>query len=86
MDMCRFPDCKSVLKRLKELNLLVSDKDRYLSRFKLGSDDNAVLVAGYGIRLRTEEQEKEKSEFVSIKDKKNMEQLNLVGINPFAEN
>ena len=86
MDMCRFPDCKSVLKRLKELNLLVSDKDRYLSRFKLGSDDNAVLVAGYGIRLRTEEQEKEKSEFVSIKGKKNMEQLNLVGINPFAEN
>lgn len=84
MDMYRFPDVKSVLKRLKELNLLVADKDRYLSKFKLGSDDSSVIVSGYRIRLRNKEKQKA-TEFVPIADKKKMEQLHLNGINPFTQ-
>lgn len=64
MDANRFPDIKSVLVRLRELNILVSEKDRYISKFKLGSSKSAVIVKGYKIRLRNREGVKRKADFV----------------------
>lgn len=52
-----FQDSKVVLRRLKELGLLISEKDRYVSHFKLGLDAEAYVVGGYKIRIRTEDKE-----------------------------
>lgn len=82
MDDNRFPDIKSVLARLRELNLLVSDSDRYVSKLKLGTSDSPVYTTGYRLRLR--DCEKQETKFVPA-DTEHMEQLKLSGINPFEK-
>ena len=82
LDQNRFPDTKSVLARLRELNLLVSDSDRYVSKLKLGTSDSPVYVKGYRLRLR--DYEKQETKFVPA-DTEHMEQLKLSGINPFEK-
>ena len=82
MDDNRFPDIKSVLTRLRELNLLVSDKDRLVSKLKLGTNESPVYTTGYRFRLRN--CEKQETKFVPA-DTEHMEQLRLRGINPFEK-
>lgn len=82
MDDNRFPDIKSVLTRLRELNLLVSDKDRLVSKLKLGTSESPVYTTGYRFRLR--DCEKQETKFVPA-DTEHMEQLRLSGINPFEK-
>lgn len=82
MDDNRFPDIKSVLTRLRELNLLVSDKDRLVSKLKLGTNESPVYTTGYRFRLRN--CEKQETKFVPA-DTEHMEQLRLSGINPFEK-
>lgn len=55
LEKASFRDPKVILRRLKELKLLVSDKDRYLSKFKLGVED--VAVRGYRLRIPNQEKE-----------------------------
>lgn len=80
MDQNRFPDINSVLARLRELKLLVSEKDRYISKLKLGTNDSPVYVTGYRLRLR--DCERQETKFVQS-DFEHIKQLNLAGINPF---
>lgn len=55
-----FTDSKVVLRRMKELNLLISEKDRYISSFKLGAKN--VVIKGYKILIRTQGQTVEKED------------------------
>lgn len=55
MDKERFRDCMVVLKKLRELGLLESDKGRLLSKFHVASDSGKILVKGYKIRMRDDE-------------------------------
>lgn len=82
MDDNRFPDIKSVLVRLRELNLLVSDKDRLVSKLKLGTSESPVYTTGYRFRLR--DCEKQETKFVPADDE-HMKQMKLTGINPFEK-
>lgn len=84
LDANRLPDVKSVLERLKELELLVSDKDRYISKIKLGSPDKPVYTTGYRLRIRNKDPQEEKPNFVPA-NAEHMKQMELVGINPFDE-
>ena len=84
LDLNRFPDVKSVLGRLKELNLLVAEKDRYISKIRLGSCDNPVYAKGYRLRLRNKEPQEDKPKFVPA-NAEQMKQIELAGINPFEK-
>lgn len=62
-----FTDCNVVLRRLKELGLLIYTDNRYVHRFKLGAND--VVVTGYRLRIRNDSQEV-KEEQVEFRRKK----------------
>lgn len=47
LDKNRFRDSKVVLRRLKELGVLISEKDRYISKFHVAKEGEAILVKGY---------------------------------------
>lgn len=62
-----FKDPKVIRERLKELDLLVSPKDRYVVRFKIGLDD--TQVKGYKIRIpNTDEPEMERKRIAREED------------------
>ena len=55
LDKNKFRDPKIVLKRLKELGVLVSDKDRYISKFTVAKDGENILVRGYRLYVPNDE-------------------------------
>lgn len=65
LEKASFKDIRIILKRLKELDLLVSEKDRYISKFKLGVED--VMIKGYRIRIPNGIQEEEDKDIESDK-------------------
>lgn len=52
----KFPESRVVLKRLRELKILDSEKDRFISKFRLSADVGSV--SGYILRLKEGEWEK----------------------------
>lgn len=54
---CGIQDSKIVLARLKELGILISDADRYLTTINMGEHTNeAMVLRGYRIRVKTKSQ------------------------------
>lgn len=63
-----FRDSKVILRKLRELGLLVSDNDRFKSKARLGQD--SILIKGYRLRIRNCEQAESDSNSSSTNNKK----------------
>ena len=61
-------DSKAVLHRLRDLGLLVCEKDRLKSKEHLGLED--TVVSGYTVRIKTDDKESDDSKIQTNTKKK----------------